>query len=181
MPIEFRCPSCSKLLRTPDESAGKKAKCPQCGSIADVPAQYGLDPLTAGHSAAGPLAPIPPSNPSNPFGAAGLPPGKPPVNPFQPDSANPYASPSLHETRAPRPIVLQEMQHSAISFDQIWNLTWQLFQPNLGQFAMFGLVVLGVVVGSVALNHVVGLAAMLPVMFESSSLAMRFHLSLILS
>lgn len=41
MPIEFRCPSCAKLLRTPDESAGKKAKCPQCGTIADVPHSAG--------------------------------------------------------------------------------------------------------------------------------------------
>jgi len=37
MPIEFRCPSCDKLLRTPDQSAGKKAKCPQCGTITNVP------------------------------------------------------------------------------------------------------------------------------------------------
>ena len=38
MPIEFRCPSCSRLLRTPDESVGEKAKCPQCGMITEVPA-----------------------------------------------------------------------------------------------------------------------------------------------
>ena len=37
MALEFRCAGCSKLLRTPDESAGKKAKCPQCGEIVDVP------------------------------------------------------------------------------------------------------------------------------------------------
>lgn len=37
MPIEFRCPSCARLLRTPDETAGKQAKCPQCGTVTEVP------------------------------------------------------------------------------------------------------------------------------------------------
>lgn len=37
MPIEFRCQQCNKLLRTPDESAGKKGKCPHCGALMDVP------------------------------------------------------------------------------------------------------------------------------------------------
>ena len=38
MPIEFRCAKCSKLLRTPDGSAGKKGKCPHCGAMMDIPA-----------------------------------------------------------------------------------------------------------------------------------------------
>jgi len=37
MPIEFRCTQCNKLLRTADQSAGKKAKCPECGQILRVP------------------------------------------------------------------------------------------------------------------------------------------------
>lgn len=37
MPIEFRCPQCGKLLRTPDASAGKKGKCPHCQSVNDIP------------------------------------------------------------------------------------------------------------------------------------------------
>lgn len=38
MPIEFRCSACSKLLRVPDESAGKQAKCPQCQAVMTIPA-----------------------------------------------------------------------------------------------------------------------------------------------
>jgi phage FluMu protein Com len=38
MPIEFRCSGCGKLLRTPDESAGQKARCPGCGTIVGIPA-----------------------------------------------------------------------------------------------------------------------------------------------
>ena len=38
MPIEFKSVQCSKVLRVPDGSAGKKAKCPNCAAIVDVPA-----------------------------------------------------------------------------------------------------------------------------------------------
>lgn len=38
MAIEFRCPTCSKLLRTKDDTAGKQAKCPECGTVIDIPA-----------------------------------------------------------------------------------------------------------------------------------------------
>ena len=37
MPIEFRCTSCGKLLRTGDGTAGRQAKCPQCGAVVMVP------------------------------------------------------------------------------------------------------------------------------------------------
>ncbi len=38
MPIEYRCPSCSKLLRVPNDAAGRQAKCPACGASTTVPA-----------------------------------------------------------------------------------------------------------------------------------------------
>jgi phage FluMu protein Com len=37
MTIEFRCTSCNKLLRTSDERAGARAKCPDCGTAITVP------------------------------------------------------------------------------------------------------------------------------------------------
>jgi phage FluMu protein Com len=37
MPIELNCAGCGQLLRVADEHAGKKARCPACGTIADVP------------------------------------------------------------------------------------------------------------------------------------------------
>ena len=33
MSIETRCPSCSKLLRVPDEAAGKRIRCPACQHV----------------------------------------------------------------------------------------------------------------------------------------------------
>jgi DNA-directed RNA polymerase subunit RPC12/RpoP len=37
MAIEFHCPQCQRLMRTPDATAGKKGKCPGCGAITDIP------------------------------------------------------------------------------------------------------------------------------------------------
>jgi phage FluMu protein Com len=58
MPIEFRCTQCQKLLRTPDGSSGREAKCPQCGAIVKIP-----EPAAAAHSASTP--PVPPLD--NPY------------------------------------------------------------------------------------------------------------------
>ncbi len=37
MPIEFRCNQCGKMLRTPDDTAGRPARCPACGALSTVP------------------------------------------------------------------------------------------------------------------------------------------------
>ena len=42
MAIEFRCTKCGKLLRTGDDTAGKHAKCPECGEILVIPARRHL-------------------------------------------------------------------------------------------------------------------------------------------
>lgn len=35
--IEFHCTSCNKLLRTADDKAGKRARCPECGETVAIP------------------------------------------------------------------------------------------------------------------------------------------------
>lgn len=35
--IQFRCPGCQKMLRTPADVAGKKIKCPSCNAVLSVP------------------------------------------------------------------------------------------------------------------------------------------------
>lgn len=37
MPIETICQGCAARLRVPDESAGRKARCPNCGTVYTVP------------------------------------------------------------------------------------------------------------------------------------------------
>ena len=38
MAIEFTCPGCLQLFRTPEEAAGKKGKCPHCGAVFTISA-----------------------------------------------------------------------------------------------------------------------------------------------
>ena len=38
MAIELTCPGCGKRLRVADSAAGKKGKCPACGTVVEIPA-----------------------------------------------------------------------------------------------------------------------------------------------
>ncbi len=80
MSIEFRCEQCQFLLRTGDDSVGKKARCPQCGNIQIVTAQ------------ANDISPVEPQV-ETPFhtNPTPQPVQQPPQNPFAVDPApNPY-------------------------------------------------------------------------------------------
>src|SRR5262245_21723679 len=56
--IQFNCPNCQKVLQTPQQYAGKQAKCPQCGQVATVPAQV-FAPVQVVSPAAPPPSPSP--------------------------------------------------------------------------------------------------------------------------
>jgi hypothetical protein len=67
MPIQFNCIQCNKTIETPDDTAGKKCRCPDCGQIMPIP--VGQDSF--GQPVAEPLAytPKPSADPSNPYAA----------------------------------------------------------------------------------------------------------------
>jgi predicted RNA-binding Zn-ribbon protein involved in translation (DUF1610 family) len=44
VPIQVTCPSCQTTLKTADSSAGKRAKCPKCGGIIEIPAATPVPP-----------------------------------------------------------------------------------------------------------------------------------------
>lgn len=46
MPIEFSCSNCLTSIRVPDDSAGKRAQCPACNSVSDVPSSSLPSPFT---------------------------------------------------------------------------------------------------------------------------------------
>jgi hypothetical protein len=99
MPIEFRCSGCSKLLRTPDESAGKKARCPHCRAVVDVP---GPAPggLGAGTPSPDPFSPQP-APLDNPFGTSADGAASAPLNPYaSPDAAASFTAPQPFGTSA---------------------------------------------------------------------------------
>ncbi len=52
MPFETKCQGCGRQLRVGDEHAGKKARCPHCGAIFDVPTDVALGSLPTDGTAA---------------------------------------------------------------------------------------------------------------------------------
>ena len=103
MPIEFRCSQCERLLRTPDGTAGKKAKCPQCGAVVNVPT----------------------ASPSQPTEPVSLPPVfvPPSDNPYQASNVDPHRSPFAGPgTFRPTPIDLGD----------VFGRTWQIYKERLG-------------------------------------------------
>jgi hypothetical protein len=89
MPIEFRCTQCGRLLRTPDDSAGRQAKCPECGNVQVIP----------GPSAPPPLPPsVPPEAApvESPFGGA-----VPPGGGYDPNQAYPTPQDAMGRVNGP--------------------------------------------------------------------------------
>lgn len=117
MPIEFFCPGCSKLLRTPDESAGKKAKCPQCATIVDVPATAG-DKTTTPWPGGTPPPFVSPQPASSPFesGAPFVPPPKPSAA-AESSPINPYATPTAAAT-FPAGESIEEMPRTGLPWER---------------------------------------------------------------
>ncbi len=98
MPIEFRCTQCNKLLRTADESAGKKAKCPECGQVLRVPSP---EPAAA-------------PDPAPPMFDTGAP--SPPQTPAVP-------SPGPAAAAAPG-----ELGHGKLDLNDLIRTTWEIFK-----------------------------------------------------
>jgi predicted Zn finger-like uncharacterized protein len=67
MPIVVSCPSCSARFNAKDEWAGRKAKCPKCGTVLTVPAAGPAD------APAPPAAPKPSPSPKPPAAATPAP------------------------------------------------------------------------------------------------------------
>src|SRR5262245_51774779 len=142
MPIEFRCGQCNQLLRVPDDSAGKHARCPKCQALMTVPASSSLasgalgdatepftpqvTPLTGG-SGGVPPAPPTPANPysdatsTSPFGEGKLP------------NLNPYAPPSAAAMQLePSPFESLPITPHAVAADVVFNYAWEIWKTNLG-------------------------------------------------
>jgi len=106
MPIEFRCTHCQKLLRTPDDTAGKQAKCPECGAILTIPPPGSVPPAAAGGGAYG--------------GGPGVPP------PFA-ERPGPAASPF---GASPGFALAGTLQPTRIDMGDIFGRTWEIFKEH---------------------------------------------------
>ncbi len=130
MPIEFRCNQCGTLLRTGDDTGGKQAKCPTCGTV----------------------MPIPTSTPEPAFQSSFPPP--PPPGTGEP---NPYQSPGGYHDDAAEAPVAGSFQPTIIDFGDIFSRTWSIFQTQWGMclLAIFVVFIFNVVVsGTIAFSLV---------------------------
>ena len=95
MPIEFRCSQCGKLLRTGDDTVGRQAQCPECGSLTKVPG--------SGETTGAPpqLAPLGAEGSASPGVAPGCPFGPGPESGGARGSENPYQSPGAYAYGVP--------------------------------------------------------------------------------
>jgi phage FluMu protein Com len=144
MPIEFRCTQCNKLLRTGDDTAGKQAKCPECGTVMTVPLPD--------------QGPVPPNRPMGSFEAAPSPFAAPSA-PVAPDSMNPYQSPTglgpePHSFAPPG-----QVQPTRIDFGETLSRTWSVFTERwltmVGALFLAGLLFLPAAIALNVVNAVV--------------------------
>jgi hypothetical protein len=93
MPIKVTCNSCAGVLHAPDDSAGKRGRCPTCGAILAIPAD-------GARVAEAPS--MPPPQPAAPFGAPSEPLAFPKPPAFgAPEPAKPAFGPSTRSSTAP--------------------------------------------------------------------------------
>lgn len=144
MSIELRCPGCQNLLRVPDTAAGKQARCPQCQQIVDVPAANAAppSPFADAPETTTPPAPFSPAAtlPSESFAGA----SPPPTFPHKaPDASNPYAASGFYE-QPEKGFSTFPMTHQQVSFDDVIQTTWTVFQLHIGPLAVVGVFVFGI-------------------------------------
>lgn len=75
MPIETTCSGCKRTLRVADQHAGKKARCPHCSTVYQVPSPSGPaspGPASPGSASPGPASPGP-ASPGPAFGSGAAP------------------------------------------------------------------------------------------------------------
>ena len=154
MPIEFKCNQCGRLLRTPDETAGRQAKCPSCGSVQPIPASG----ETAEPSAPGDIPPSPPRPPGedvhSPFGETlpyrgeGEPADQPTSSPFASapppsrsgaaDSENPYQAPAEVSADIRYAYVpgAAGIQPTRIDIGDVLSRAWTIYKVHWGMCAL---------------------------------------------
>lgn len=105
MPIKVTCSQCGGVLHAPDDSAGKRGRCPTCGTVLTISGETVPAPSQFGAPPAGPAPrPTPPVN--NPWGSLpGGPEEKFPAVPVGPPVKPTY---ELAKDSAPRPAPLPE-------------------------------------------------------------------------
>lgn len=117
MSIEFRCTKCNKLLATPADTEGQKAKCPQCGTIQVIPDSSSAAPPEGVDSFEAP----PPRDPD--LAATKAPPQA---------TANPNQSPPAYSTYSAEAPVQRSFNPTRVEIGETLSKTWRIYTSNLG-------------------------------------------------
>jgi hypothetical protein len=120
MPIRFDCSQCGQLMQTPDESAGKRARCPACQAVVDVPESSAavVDSVTSAYR--------PPQD---------IDPGVVRETPTDSDIPGELKEALFGPPTEPRPY--------KITLDDLFQRTWGIFTNRLGICLLFALLLLG--------------------------------------
>lgn len=108
MPIEFRCLQCGKLLRTGDDTAGKQAKCPECGAVMPIPGETAPKPEMIHEWQ---------DTPSSPFGPSSA-------------AENPYQSPAAFPAAQAWAVPAGEIRPTQIGFGETFSRAWAVFSDS---------------------------------------------------
>jgi len=154
MSIEFRCTRCNKLLRTGEGTAGKQAKCPECGTVVTIPAAGAVP-----SDEAPPPAPPPPpwgAEAGGPFASAG-------PKPAAFDPQNPYAAPREYTASKPGYAPPGAFIPTIIDFGDVFSRTWTIFKVQWGMclvvVILVGVITLVVNLAVSGVCQVIGVAA----------------------
>jgi uncharacterized membrane protein len=136
------------LLRTPDETAGQPAKCPQCGEITEAPSPEADEFSLAPEAPRGPVVPKQPANipaENRPAEESEPADGRSFDVPADPD--NPFASPSYTgESVAAVEYVAGELAHARITFEGVLDRTRVVYTQHFGPCLLVGLILVGIAV-----------------------------------
>ncbi|MFO0916585.1 MAG: hypothetical protein U0795_26755 [Pirellulales bacterium] len=142
--MEFACIHCGRKLRTPDGSSGKRAKCPGCQQIVQIP-PVGDDGSELGDVGAG-AATSPPTPASTPRSAAR-------EREASAAASNPYAAPKSAETWTGVPGGSLGVT-GELAFGNVASQAWRLLRERPLDAILLSLVLLGLNVGLVVVATV---------------------------
>lgn len=176
MAIKFHCVSCNRMLRVRDELAGKKSRCPDCGTVLEIPLQSDALAETDFEVES-------PTESSNPFLAADRP-GQ------RSDTAyNPYQSPETDDSgiNSRQAVGSGDIIPTTMDLGSVLSLAWEIFKSRIGLIvgAVLLVGVLGQIVGfitrfvsGIALQEMGNLGYVAVVVMQLGSYVLRIFLNI---
>ena len=157
MPIEFLCDQCGTKLRTPDDSGGKKTKCPGCEAVLTIPEL----PVSSQPSV------FPASTPAQPSADGSVEwqgfenPGITESGRFTEfnESGNPWQAPAdFGDDSFPNPAFLTAgVTGDQLGFNQAFRMTYNTLKSNFLPFFVLGVILIAFMIVFQVINVILNL------------------------